>query len=164
MPVRKIGHYSVRTSKLDASTRFYVDVLGFQLGYRPPLEFPGAWLYLGGDEADFGVVHLIGTGGEMKGLTDYLGERNVDQDGTGALDHLAFLADDIEEFRQRLARHGVAYRERTLPAMGLQQLFFVDPSGLTIEMNFPAVEVRKKHAAAEALQMEASMDTCRVNP
>lgn len=163
MPVRKIGHYSVRTSNLDASTRFYMDVLGFQPGYRPPLDFPGVWLYIGGDEADFGVVHLIGTGGEMKGLTDYLGERKARDDGTGALDHLAFLADDLEGFRQRLVKHDVAYRERTLPSLGLRQLFFVDPSGLTIEMNFPAVQARHTHAGSEALQMHASLDACRAD-
>ena len=71
MPVRKLGHYSVRTPDLEASRRFYVDVLGLRVGYRPPLDFPGLWLYQGGDEADFGVVHLIGTAGAGTGLSDY---------------------------------------------------------------------------------------------
>jgi catechol 2,3-dioxygenase-like lactoylglutathione lyase family enzyme len=160
MPVRKLAHFSVRTTDLEASTRFYVEVLGFHQGYRPPLDFPGAWLYIGGDEADFGVVHLIGAGA---GLEAYLGERSADGEGTGALDHLAFLASDVEEYRQRLAEHDIEYRERTVPGLGLRQLFFVDPSGLTIEMNFPAVEGRKRQPACDALQMEASMDACRAD-
>lgn len=140
MPVRKLAHYSVRTSRLEESRRFYIDILGFRTGYRPPLDFPGFWLYQGGDEADFGVVHLIGTGGEGSGLKDYLGDRMDSGVGTGALDHIAFLATGIAEFRERLEHHAVTYTERTLPSLGLNQMFFADPSGLTIEMNFPAQE------------------------
>jgi len=163
MPVRKLGHYSVRTPDLEASRRFYVDVLGLRVGYRPPLDFPGLWLYQGGDEADFGVVHLIGTAGAGTGLSDYLGERAEAGTGTGALDHLAFLATDAEDFCQRLARSGIQYRDRTLPGLGLRQLFFVDPSGLTIEMNFPAAEPRRSQAAAQELQMTATADADRAD-
>ncbi|MDI3381212.1 VOC family protein [Xenophilus aerolatus] len=163
MPVRKLAHYSVRTADLDASRRFYVDILGFRVGYRPPLDFPGLWLYQGGDDADYGVVHLIGTGGEGSGLADYLGERGTPDAGTGALDHLAFMASGVDEFRDRLARAGVAYRDRTLPGLGLRQLFFVDPSGLTIELNFPAVEARKVPAPTQELQMSATADPCRTH-
>ncbi len=137
MPVRKLGHYSVRTSKLDASRRFYVDILGLREGYRPSLDFPGAWLYQGEDEQDHGVVHLIGTAGAGDGLAAYLGARKDDEPGTGVIDHLAFLADGIEEFRERLEAGGIAYRERAVPGLGLHQVFFEDPSGLTIELNFP---------------------------
>ncbi|KAF1020026.1 MAG: hypothetical protein GAK30_02731 [Paracidovorax wautersii] len=148
MPIRKLGHYSVRTSDLAASRRFYVDVLGLREGYRPPLDFPGAWLYQGADDADdadHGVVHLIGTEGAGQGLTAYLGARADSGQGSGALDHLAFLATGAEELVGRLARAGIAYRDRTLPDLGLRQLFFVDPSGLTIEMNFPASEPHHAH-------------------
>lgn len=137
MSIRKLGHFSVRTSHLEESKRFYVEILGLHIGYRPPLDFPGYWLYQGGDEADFGVVHIIGTGGDGPGLVAYLGDRKETEQGTGALDHLAFLADDIDEFRERLDNNGIAYQQRDLPGLGLRQLFFSDPSGLTIEMNFP---------------------------
>jgi catechol 2,3-dioxygenase-like lactoylglutathione lyase family enzyme len=142
MPLRKLGHYSVRTAQLEESTRFYVDVLGMRVGFRPPLDFPGAWLYQGEDESEYGVVHLIGTSGNGAGLAEYLGDKRVASEGTGALDHLAFLADDVDEFRRRLQRRGLRYVERVVPGLGLRQLFFPDPSGLTIEMNFPADEVR----------------------
>lgn len=163
MPIRKLAHYSVRTSDLEASRQFYVDILGFRVGYRPPLDFPGLWLYQGGDDADYGVVHLIGTDGAGSGLADYLGERSAADAGTGALDHLAFLATGVDEFRERLAHAGVAYRDRTLPGLGLRQLFFVDPSGLTIELNFPAMEPRRASAPAQELQMSATTDACRAH-
>ena len=52
MPIRKLAHFSIRTSRLEESKRFYVDILGLRVGYRPPLDFPGVWLYQGDDEAD----------------------------------------------------------------------------------------------------------------
>jgi catechol 2,3-dioxygenase-like lactoylglutathione lyase family enzyme len=145
MAIRKLGHFSVRTPDLESSRQFYVDILGLRVGYRPDLGFPGLWLYSGdaSADADFGVVHLIGTDGDANALTEYLGEKASDGHGTGALDHLAFLADDLGAFRRRLDRHNITYRIRTVPALGLQQLFLSDPSGLTIEMNFPAAEVQE---------------------
>jgi len=59
MPIRKLA-FLVRTTALDQSRKFYTDVLCFRDGLRPPFKFPGYWLYRGGDEADFGAVHLIG--------------------------------------------------------------------------------------------------------
>ena len=142
MPIRKLGHYSVRTTRLDASRRFYIDVLGLCEGFRPAFRFPGAWLYQGDDSADYGVVHLIGVDPyDRRGLVDYLGDRDdASLSGTGALDHLAFLATDWRSLRGRLLSAGLEFRERTVPDLGLHQVFFQDPSGLTIEMNFPAHE------------------------
>ena len=54
MGIRKLGHYSIRTTDLQASRTFYTEILGLREGFRPPFNFPGIWLYQGGDEADFG--------------------------------------------------------------------------------------------------------------
>ncbi|WP_288251642.1 VOC family protein [uncultured Hydrogenophaga sp.] len=156
MTIRKLGHFSVRTSQLEASRRFYVEILGLRVGYRPALDFPGLWLYAGNADADadFGVVHLIGTDGDSNAVTEYLGERTGDALGSGALDHLAFLADDMAGFRERLERHNIAYRIRTVPSLGLHQLFLSDPSGLTIEMNFPAAEMQESLAGASVCRAD----------
>lgn len=138
MAISKLAHYSIRTADLEASRRFYEAVLGLRPGYRPPFGFPGLWLYAGQDEADFGVVHLIGTG-EAGALEDYLGARS-DSAGEGALDHVAFLASDWPALRDRCRAHGVIPVQRRVPALGLLQVFLRDPSGVTVELNFPAVE------------------------
>lgn len=96
MGIARLGHYSIRTRDLETSLHFYRRVLGFRAGYRPPFPFPGAWLYAGGDESDFGVVHLIGED-EGRGLRDYLGARESLCSGNGAIDHVAFLATDWPE-------------------------------------------------------------------
>ena len=54
MPINKLAHFSVRTTDVEASRQFYVEVLGFKEGFRPPFKFPGLWLYRGGDEAESG--------------------------------------------------------------------------------------------------------------
>ena len=141
MPINKLAHFSVRTPDLDASKRFYAEVLGFHEGFRPPFNFPGVWLYRGDDEADFGVVHLIGIDPhDPDGLKDYLCDKGENLRGSGAVDHLAFLAAVLLDMHVRLRRAGLAYRERTVPSLGLHQVFFEDPSGVTIELNFPAAE------------------------
>lgn len=150
MTIRKLAHFSIRTSRLEDSVRFYVDILGLKVGFRPALGFPGAWLYQGDDEAEYGVVHLIGTAGDKGAVAAYLGERVETGDGTGALDHLAFLADDMKAFSERLEQHKITYWARTVPTLGLRQLFFSDPSGLTIEMNFPAAEAQDSIDGAHA--------------
>lgn len=142
MGIRKLAHFSVRTTDMEASRRFYVDVMGFQEGFRPPFNFPGLWLYRGGDEADYGVVHIIGIDPEdPSGLVEYLGDKAEEGlKGSGAVDHVAFLASDLPDMHRRLKAAALPYRERTVPSLGLHQVFVEDPSGVTIELNFPASE------------------------
>lgn len=142
MPITKLAHYSVRTTDLSASRRFYTRVLGLREGFRPPFAFPGAWLYFGDDEAEYGVVHLIGVDRQdADGLIAYLGDKADDAlHGGGAVDHIAFLATDWRRMRETFTREGLAFRERTVPRLGLHQVFVADPSGVTIELNFPAAE------------------------
>ncbi|MBI1196558.1 MAG: glyoxalase [Phenylobacterium sp.] len=136
MSLSRLAHVSIRARDLAASRRFYAEVLGLRDGSRPPFPFPGAWLYLGDDEADFGVVHLIGDDGTDEALSAYLGDRGG---GTGgAVDHVAFLADDWPRLRARLTRLGVDFVERTVPALGLRQVFVTDPSGVVVELNYGA--------------------------
>jgi catechol 2,3-dioxygenase-like lactoylglutathione lyase family enzyme len=142
MAIAQLGHYSVRTADLAASRRFYVEILQLREGYRPPFDFPGHWLYLGEDETTFGVVHLIGVDPSApENLSRYLGARDPESlAGTGALDHIAFLATDWPAMRARCEAGGIEYVERQVPLLGLRQVFLTDPSGVTIELNYPASE------------------------
>jgi catechol 2,3-dioxygenase-like lactoylglutathione lyase family enzyme len=150
MAIQTLAHYSVRTTRLEASRHFYVDVLGFREGFRPPFDFPGLWLYKGDDEAQFGVVHIIGIDPDApQGLIAYLGDKSEQTlHGSAAIDHLAFLATDLIDMRRRLQQAGLTFRERTVPSIGLHQVFVEDPSGVTIELNYPADEAREHGAHA----------------
>lgn len=152
MGISKLAHFSVRTTDIEASRRFYVDVMGFKEGFRPDFKFPGLWLYRGGDEADFGVVHIIGIDpNDSQGLVEYLGDKDeAALSGSGAVDHVAFLATDLPEMYRRLQAAALPYRERTVPSLGLHQVFIEDPSGVTIELNFPANEAARGPAVKDA--------------
>lgn len=142
MGIRKLGHYSIRTTDLESSRRFYTEVLGLEEGFRPPFPFPGIWLYLPGDKSDFGVVHIIGIDAhDRQGLADYLGERDpASLVGTGTLDHVAFLVEGLRDMRKKLHEQEIPFTERTVPSLGLHQVFLTDPSGVTVELNYPAEE------------------------
>jgi len=133
MPINKLDHFSIRTTDLETTRQFYVDVMGFEVGPRPDFPFPGVWLYQGGSA----VVHVIGIDpNDSSGLQDYLGDRSQDAKGSGMVDHVAFSCTDIEGVRARIAAAGLELRERKVPSMDLRQIFLQDPSGITIELNF----------------------------
>ncbi len=146
MPIGKLDHFSIRTLDIEASRRFYIEVMGFQAGFRPPFKFPGLWLYNGPQYPETtGVVHIIGIDlNDPEGLKEYLGDKDLGTlNGTGTVDHMAFAATGVNEMRDRLKKNNIEYRERTVPSLNLHQVFFEDPSGVTIELNYPGTEVQQ---------------------
>ena len=138
-----LNHFSIRTLDLEASRAFYVDLLGLQVGPRPDFPFPGLWLYQGPTSSYVNAaVHLIGLDrDDPAGLQAYLGDRDEGNlRGSGAVDHVAFFATDLPAMMARLQAAGVAWRERTVPGVGLHQVFLDDPSGVMVELNFPVGE------------------------
>lgn len=128
MPAMALNHYTIRVRDLEETKRFYEDIVGLTTGDRPPLAFPGYWLYCGG----MPVVHLIGHRGgdpEIEGTPD-----------AGRLDHIAFSAENLKLMKDRLAANKIRYDERVLPRLNMTQLFFKDPDGINIEFNFPPAE------------------------
>ena len=146
MPIGKLDHFSIRTTDIEASRLFYTEVMGFQPGFRPPFKFPGIWLYNGAQYTETtGVVHIIGIDlNDPQGLKDYLGDKDLDTlNGTGTVYHMAFTATGLADMLARLQKQGVAFRERSVPSLSLHQVFFEDPSGVTIELNYPGTEVQQ---------------------
>jgi len=138
-----LNHFSIRTTNLESTRVFYESVLGLTVGPRPQFPFPGLWLYNGdhGNVAN-AMVHIIGIDkNDPEGLKQYLGDRDVSSlHGSGAVDHIALMITGLKDMLARLKRLDVPYRERTVPGLGLHQLFLDDPSGLVIELNYPADE------------------------
>ena len=152
-----LNHFTIRTTDLLATRHFYVDVLGLTVGPRPDFPFPGLWFYRG-DHADVAnaVVHVVQMdAADASGLKDYLGETQPSS-GTGAVDHIAFFADGLVPMLAHLARQKIQFDERTVPSIGLHQLFLFDPSGVKIELNYPAAEqVARLAATADVAQQTA---------
>lgn len=121
MAINGIDHYTIRTDDLAATRQFYCDLLGLHEG-RPNFDFPGAWLYVG----DHPVVHVI----EVD---------DCPREGTGGVDHLAFKADgDLMALAKKLELAGYKVATRAVPGTPVRQLFCDDPSGVKVELNFPA--------------------------
>ena len=131
MPLGTLQHFTIEPQDLERSKDFYVDVLGLKVGDRPPLDFPGYWLYSG----DVPTVHLMGTRKPREGIVVRGTEKKYDD--TGRLDHIAFAATDVEGVRKQLASKGVKFRESIVPRTGDTQIFLYDPDGVGVELNFP---------------------------
>ena len=119
MPLERLDHVNIRTANLEAMTAFYRQVVGLELGERPPFSFSGAWLYLG----DQAVLHLVETRAQPAGTEP-------------RIEHFAFRATGLEEFVARLDASSVEYRRTTVPATEVEQVHFMDPDGNHIEVGF----------------------------
>ncbi len=117
----KLDHFNIAAPMelLDACRDFYVEVLGFEEGFRPAFTRRGYWLYA----ADTPAIHLIES------------ERHRAGQG-GYLDHIAFRATGLDHIVARLDAHAVPYRRSTIAELDMTQLFFSDPAGTGLELNF----------------------------
>ena len=130
MALGGLQHFTIEPQDLERSRSFYVDVLGLEVGDRPPLDFPGYWLYSGGTA----TVHLMGTRKPREGIVVRGTEKKFED--TGRFDHIAFAASDVEGVRGRLLANKVKFREQIVPRTGDTQFFLYDPDGVGVELNF----------------------------
>ncbi len=124
MPLKDIHHVAIKTQDLAATNTFYADVLGMTYADRPEFDFPGSWFNIGGT-----MVHIMA------------GSAGLDTDGKAprggaSVDHIAIEAEDFDGFKSTFERHGLDWRQFSIPPVGLWQLFVHDPNGVLIELNF----------------------------
>jgi catechol 2,3-dioxygenase-like lactoylglutathione lyase family enzyme len=127
LPVASLDHVLVLSDDIDGSRDFYCATVGVTVGERPPLPFPGYWLYAGGRPC----LHIA----DRQIYNDHARSSGLSVAGAPSVDHLAFAATDYEEAAARLQRGGVAAVRNEIPEAGLRQLFFDGPDGVRIEVN-----------------------------
>lgn len=115
----KLDHINIVTPDLEAATAFLCDVIGLHVGPRPNFPFNGAWLY--GEVNGPAIVHLV--------------EGDLGSGPTGAIDHIALSGDDKDGLIQRLEAAGISYDMRVVPGRNIDQVFFMSPFGLKIEID-----------------------------
>jgi catechol-2,3-dioxygenase len=128
MSVTGFDHYNLRAARpvLDELRDFYRDVVGLTVGERPPFRSFGYWLYSGGRP----VLHLSQTADD-------------EARASGAINtfaHAAFNCTGRAEFERRLKSLGIPYRTACVPLLDIAQLFFHDPAGNGVELQFDANE------------------------
>lgn len=133
MEVRGFDHYNLRGTRaeLDLLRDFYVTVVGLREGARPPFDSFGYWLYAG----DQAVLHL------SEVPRPAMAGDAMDRAGAAAaasFNHAAFACSGIRSQETLLRARGIPFRHRTVPLTGQQQLFFADPLGNGVELNFSA--------------------------
>jgi catechol 2,3-dioxygenase-like lactoylglutathione lyase family enzyme len=134
MPLTRLEHYLVLTKDLDATRDFYSQALGMRVGPRPPLEFPGYWLYLG----DVPCIHIA----EWETYRAHSIAQGISVSswapGTGPVDHVAFNGTDVLGIQSALHARGIEFAVNTVAGTGLTQLFLHDPNGVKVEINVRA--------------------------
>jgi len=123
MAIDGMNHFTVLTKDLDATRDFYIGILGLKEGYRPPLGFPGMWLYAGPQP----VLHVVAG-------------RPLPDPPAGVLDHMALSASGLGAITSKLKEKGIKYDLRKQPDSGVWQLFCFDPSGARVELDFSPQE------------------------
>ena len=122
--LRGMDHFTVITTDNDRTQAFY-ELLGLRVGPRPPdLGGTGLWLYQG----DKPILHVIAKG-------------ELPSETAGMLDHMAFRATGLRNALAMLKEHGIEWRMRRLnDPFGVWQLFFKDPFGANVELDFDGDE------------------------
>jgi len=128
MRIKQLDHYNIIANKavIERVIAFYIDILGFENDTRPDFEIEGTWLYREGKP----LVHLAVfdlDDEQVPGLYDTT---------TGAVHHIAFDAAGFDEFKSTLEKNEINYFKTVVPGTSIQQLFFHDPAGVRIELNF----------------------------
>ncbi|TGN93923.1 MULTISPECIES: VOC family protein [unclassified Burkholderia] len=124
MPVIGFDHYNLRADRatLDTLRDFYMNVVGLEPGYRPPFQSSGYWLYAGAQA----ILHLSeARPGEVR-------PAHV----VNTFDHVAFSCANAADMERRLGDAQVRYTRRHVPVTSQLQIFFTDPAGNGVELNF----------------------------
>jgi catechol 2,3-dioxygenase-like lactoylglutathione lyase family enzyme len=140
MPLSHIEHFLVAADDIDATRDWYARILGMKPGPHPDFGFPVHWMYIG----DVDVVH-IGPSAKAAGEIQkkYLGRTSGDSgSGTGAIDHIAFRATGLRAMLEHLRAERVPFSQRRANGQALFQVFFHDPNGIKIELNYGAAEAQ----------------------
>ncbi len=124
-----LDHATIYTDDIEATRRFYVDVLGLEVGFRPTVSVPGYWLYSGPNP----ILHLVA--GETA------------REARGAIDHVSFAVQDFDAVLARLTAAGVAFRAFDIPNDLGRQAFVSDPNGVNIELTWRKARVEAGVAA-----------------
>jgi len=133
LPLASLNHISIVCRSVEASLRFYTDVLGFVPIRRPgSFDFDGAWLF------NYGIgIHLLQS--EDPGSLPEKGEINPKDN------HISFQCESMVAVERRLKEMGIPYVQRCVEEGGINvdQIFFHDPDGFMIEIcncdNLPVI-------------------------
>jgi catechol 2,3-dioxygenase-like lactoylglutathione lyase family enzyme len=129
MKVNALDHVNIITGDLDGTARFYAELFGLERRNAPPplTSETAQWMYDGEGRA---IMHI----NSLDCPRTY--EREVTPGPTGSIHHVALNCSGHDELRARLDDRGADYQLNDVTAIGLKQIFTMDPNGVLLELNF----------------------------
>jgi 4-hydroxyphenylpyruvate dioxygenase-like putative hemolysin len=129
MQVNALDHVNIITDDLEGTARFYTEM--FDLERRngpPPLTSDNAqWMF---DKDGRAILHI----NSLDCPRTYV--RDVMRGPTGSIHHVALNCSGYDDVIARLGARGMDYQSNLVPAIGLRQVFTMDPNGVLLELNF----------------------------
>ncbi|CAG7628151.1 Ethylmalonyl-CoA/methylmalonyl-CoA epimerase [Paenibacillus solanacearum] len=127
--IHKLEHIGVMVNDMDASVKFYTEVIGLQLVNRAKLDDGVELGFLSFPGSSDIELELIGRGSD--GLSD-----------SGKVHHIAFTVSDIEAEVERLKGLGVRMMDQAPRVIlnGVKIAFFYGPDGERLEFFQPAAK------------------------
>ncbi|MFW2367292.1 MAG: VOC family protein [Desulforhopalus sp.] len=124
MEITLLEHVNIQTTELEMLENWYREILGLERGYRPPFEVGGSWLY----GAGYPMVHLVEV------------SEPPDRSSNPQMEHFAMRAVGLASLLDRLDNKGIDYYTVRVPEMRILQVFFSDPEGNNMHIDFAPEE------------------------
>jgi catechol 2,3-dioxygenase-like lactoylglutathione lyase family enzyme len=129
MKVNALDHVNIITSDLSGTVKFYVELFDLEVRNAPPPLSPdmAQWIYDGAGRA---ILHI----NSLDCPRAY--QREVTAGPTGSIHHVALNCSGYDMAIQRLDARGLDRQVNIIDAVGLRQIFTMDPNGILLELNF----------------------------
>ena len=130
MKVTALDHYNVITDRMDDTAQFYAAVLGLERRDGPPPIPPEQiqWMH---DDQGRALIHI-----NSLDCPRFFDRSVTPGAETGAIHHIAFTCTGYDGLIERLETMGIAFETNLIAAIGLRQVFIVDPNNIVLELNF----------------------------
>ena len=124
MEIKLLEHVNIQTTQVETMENWYIEILELEKGYRPPFDVNGAWLY----GAGYPMVHLVEV------------SEPPDRSENPEMEHFAMRAVGLASLLERLQAKGIDYYTVRVPEMRILQVFFSDPEGNNMHIDFAPQE------------------------
>lgn len=129
MKVNALDHVNIITADLDGTCDFYAELLSLERRDAPPPLTPqtAQWMY---DVGGKPILHI----NSLDCVRAY--DREVPPGPTGSIHHVALNCSGYDEVIARLNGRDMDHQVNVIEAIGLRQVFTMDPNGVLLELNF----------------------------
>ena len=129
--IGRINHIAIAVPDLAAAAALYRDTLGARVSAPSPEPAHGVTVvFVELPNTKIELLHPLGDNSPIAGF--------LSKNPQGGMHHVCYEVPDIVAARDRLKARGVAFETREVPGRPRKQIFFVDPDGVKVELQFDA--------------------------